>query len=88
MRPGRRLLAMLLLSSLTSGCAHFASHGSPGGDGASCARGGPLQRGLHEHFTRQAPQYGGPMSPTVTYPYYTTRGPRDFLADHPRTPGR
>lgn len=88
MRRGRRLLAMLLLSSLMSGCAHFAGHGSAGGDCSSYAQGGPLHRGLHDHFTRQAPQYGGPMSPTVTYPYYTVRGPRDFLADSPRSPGR
>ena len=24
---------------------------------------------------------GGPTTAQVTYPYYTTRGPRDFLAD-------
>jgi len=28
--------------------------------------------------------YGGPQTAQVTYPYYTTRGPRDFLADSPR----
>jgi len=26
----------------------------------------------------------GPMGPQVTYPYYTNRGPRDFLAANPR----
>ena len=26
----------------------------------------------------------GPPSAAVTYPYYTTRGPRDFLAKNPR----
>lgn len=36
--------------------------------------------GLHERM------YGGPgpMTPTVVYPYYTTRGPRDFLSSNPR----
>ncbi len=29
-----------------------------------------------------APGYGG-ASPTATYPYYTTRGPRDFLINDP-----
>jgi len=29
----------------------------------------------------------GPPSAQVTYPYYTTRGPRDFLARQPRSPG-
>ena len=27
----------------------------------------------------------GPPTGTVTYPYYTTRGPRDFLAKNPRS---
>ena len=30
----------------------------------------------------------GPPSPTVGYPYYTMRGPRDFLLDNPPTIGR
>jgi len=29
----------------------------------------------------------GPPSGSITYPYYTTRGPRDFLAANPRTIG-
>ena len=29
----------------------------------------------------------GPPSAGVTYPYYTTRGPRDFLAASPRSIG-
>ena len=31
--------------------------------------------------------YGAPQSAQVTYPYYTTRGPRDFLARSPRPLG-
>ncbi|MCA9154992.1 MAG: hypothetical protein KDA38_09410 [Planctomycetales bacterium] len=31
---------------------------------------------------------GGPPTPTVGYPYYTTRGPRDFLQDNPPSIGR
>jgi hypothetical protein len=27
------------------------------------------------------------MAPTYAYPYYTTRGPRDFLMDNPPTIG-
>lgn len=30
----------------------------------------------------------GPMTPTYGYPYYTIRGPRDFLMDNPPTIGR
>ncbi len=29
----------------------------------------------------------GPATGAVTYPYYTTRGPRDFLAKNPRSIG-
>jgi hypothetical protein len=29
----------------------------------------------------------GPPSAGVTYPYYTNRGPRDFLAKNPRSIG-
>ena len=29
----------------------------------------------------------GPPTAAVTYPYYTTRGPRDFLLDQPQTIG-
>ena len=29
----------------------------------------------------------GPSTGTVTYPYYTNRGPRDFLADNPPSIG-
>ena len=30
----------------------------------------------------------GVPGPTVAYPYYTTRGPRDFLLDNPPSIGR
>jgi hypothetical protein len=31
--------------------------------------------------------YGGPPSAHVGYPYYTTRGPRDFLINNPPSIG-
>ncbi len=31
--------------------------------------------------------YAGPPTGAVAYPYYTTRGPRDFLADNPPSIG-
>ena len=38
--------------------------------------------------TEQPPYPGhGGMAPTYAYPYYTTRGPRDFLMDNPPTIG-
>lgn len=30
------------------------------------------------------PAAGGPPGGQIVYPYYTTRGPRDFLSDNPR----
>jgi hypothetical protein len=30
---------------------------------------------------------GGPPTGAVAYPYYTTRGPRDFLAENPPSIG-
>jgi hypothetical protein len=36
---------------------------------------------------RKAQPATGPDCPTVTYPYYTVRGPRDFLARSPRSIG-
>ena len=52
--------------------------------------GGGHSRGLlqavrqvfHRNHRPQAP-VGGPPVGTVTYPYYTVRGPRDFLASEP-----
>jgi hypothetical protein len=38
---------------------------------------------------REDDQVGsGVAGPTVAYPYYTTRGPRDFLLDNPPSIGR
>jgi len=35
----------------------------------------------------RAPFTPGPPAGAITYPYYTTRGPRDFLASNPRSIG-
>jgi hypothetical protein len=46
---------------------------------------------IHETqgWRHQPPQIGPPGPPTGTYayPYYTLRGPRDFLADDPPSIG-
>ncbi|MEX0937442.1 MAG: hypothetical protein WDZ59_06245 [Pirellulales bacterium] len=53
------------------------------GDGSG---GHPL---LHHHGPPATlGQQGGPPSGTVSYPYYTTRGPRDFLQKNPPGLGR
>jgi len=51
------------------------AHGTPG-----------YPRHMHMHREYVGPQ--GPPSAAVAYPYYTTRGPRDFLMDNPPSIGR
>ncbi len=54
-------------------------------------KGGPANHHPMVHQRRNAGgQYefaAGPPSGGVTYPYYTNRGPRDFLAKNPRSIG-
>jgi hypothetical protein len=42
---------------------------------------------IGRHFHGSEPPAGGPPVGTVGYPYYTVRGPRDFLRDQPATIG-
>lgn len=73
-----------------------------GGCGGSCGgllgamTGGPIARGVHAGphpaglgHRHHAPEIGPPGPPTGTYayPYYTLRGPRDFLASNPPSIG-
>jgi hypothetical protein len=60
-----------------SSCGGYDSCGGCGGCD-SCVAGGPNSSS------------GGMMAGggSVTYPYYTTRGPRDYLASNPRSIGR
>ena len=51
------------------------AHGTPG-----------YPRHMHMHREYVGPQ--GPPSAQVAYPYYTVRGPRDFLMDNPPSIGR
>lgn len=58
-------------------------------------QGGPLaalhnrhHRGPQSHLGAMPGPAMGPPSPTVTYPYYTTRGPRDYFVDNPPSIGR
>ena len=47
---------------------------------------GQFHRGPQSHMGPLGPA-GGPHAPTVTYPYYTTRGPRDYFAANPPSIG-
>ena len=65
----------------TCGGAGCGSCYEPGGvmcGGMGCLSGG---RGSQEAYTP------GPPSGAITYPYYTVRGPRDFLAEIPPSIG-
>lgn len=44
--------------------------------------------GPQSHLGAQPGPASGPAAPTVGYPYYTTRGPRDFLNPNPPSIGR
>ncbi len=42
----------------------------------------------HQGRHQQSQGLAGPATGTVTYPYYTVRGPRDFFLDNPPSIGR
>ncbi|GIX00088.1 MAG: hypothetical protein KatS3mg111_3420 [Pirellulaceae bacterium] len=44
--------------------------------------------GRYGHHAGGTAQVAGPGAAQVAYPYYTTRGPRDFFVDDPPTIGR
>ena len=88
-------VAVFLIASST-GCHHgLAPHGCGGDCGGyegscdgGCGHPGLLS-GLASHLhPRESPPATGPPVGTVTYPYYTVRGPRDFLANDPPSLGR
>lgn len=71
-------------------CGHgrhggMAAHGGGGGIGSHGPRG---TAGVPHHQTREYNGPAGPPTAQVAYPYYTTRGPRDFLQNNPPSIGR
>ncbi len=80
------------------GCNHLGgqggcgAHGCQHGNGHAGHAGGHGVLSNHQQFANAQPSgagpaTGGPMA-QVAYPYYTTRGPRDFFLDDPPTIGR
>lgn len=59
--------------------------GAGGGGGSGVADGRDVNYG--HHFTRNYDGPPGPATAQVGYPYYTTRGPRDFLTNNPPSIG-
>ncbi len=77
-----------------SGGCGAAGCGGPGGC-AACV-GGIARHAIGQPYGRAVPHTtpppagpgaGAGMAPTYAYPYYTTRGPRDFLAREPMSIG-
>jgi hypothetical protein len=66
---------------------HRAAHGLGryGGGGSGLADGHNANYGHHQTRTYDGPP--GPATAQVGYPYYTTRGPRDFLTANPPSIG-
>ena len=59
---------------------YYGAHGNPHGT--------PGYPGRPHHMGREYVGPQGPSTGAVAYPYYTTRGPRDFFVDNPQTIGR
>lgn len=75
--------------------AAAGGYGGAGGPGGPAYGGGPGNfpvRGTpgypHHHYQREYIGPQGPSTAQVGYPYYTVRGPRDFLQDDPPSIGR
>jgi hypothetical protein len=67
----------------------YDGYGSRGGQvGVLAGLHGRHHRGPQSHMGPYPGPADGPPAPTVTYPYYTTRGPRDFLLANPPPLGR
>ena len=83
--------AILLLAG--SGCQrqYLTRNGCPPscppGGGANCPQFCGKQNAIPHLPLRQQTGPSGPQTATYGYPYYTVRGPRDFLLDSPPTTG-
>lgn len=94
MKRALSMLAAGLMIAALSGCAcDQSSYIQRGGEGmagmmrGSCRRAPNLCRPCRLGRGGEEAFVPGPPSGTVTYPYYTIRGPRDFLASNPPSIG-
>jgi hypothetical protein len=90
------LLALLALASVIPSVGCVGARGACGAcqhcdqSGSACVRNGFFARhvGPNNHYTDPAAEgAGAPSSAQVGYPYYTNRGPRDFLMPDPPSIG-
>lgn len=95
----RRLGWILMLTAgvvANSGCHMAGQHRCCGTCQQGCRpvpvgwqRGGTdYQTHLNHQAYRNQPSGSGAPTAAVAYPYYTNRGPRDFLVNNPATIGR
>lgn len=73
------LAAVALTSSVGCQCCTPAGNGGPNYSGI-------VGNHHHRHHAGDVSP-GGPSTSTYGYPYYTVRGPRDFLVDQPPSTG-
>ena len=97
MKRGMTLMTLFALSALCStGCNLLHRGCNTCGGPIGCRpcsigwqRGGTdYQAMLSNHSQSQGDSPSGVNAPQVGYPYYTTRGPRDFFANNPPPIGR
>jgi hypothetical protein len=96
------MLAMLLLASLVPSLGCVGARGACGAcqncsHGSGCVRngffarhlgGGGIANGLRDRYADPSAEgAGAPPTGQVAYPYYTNRGPRDFLQNNPPSIG-
>ncbi len=90
------IIAATLLVSAASGCLHRNIQPTDGQHACNGACGGllgglvasPNAQAMHaRHAAAQDVGPAGPPTAAYGYPYYTLRGPRDFLASDPPSIG-
>lgn len=92
MKRALSMLAAILLVAASSGCGHDRMYrvqreGAAGLMRGSCTRCPDVCRSCRRGGGDPGGFTPGPPVGAVTYPYYTLRGPRDFLASNPPSIG-
>jgi hypothetical protein len=84
------MLAMVALATIISSVGCCGARTAAGGcqhcaHGSGCVRNGWVAQhlGPSAHVTGAEEGAGAPQGAQVAYPYYTNRGPRDFLMNNP-----
>ena len=90
MRLALLAMAAAILLSAGSGCQrhNLVRNGCQSGCGPSHACALRKQDHIPRLPLHQQAGPAGPQTASYAYPYYTVRGPRDFLLDSPPTTGR